>query len=55
MARNFRIAITKLWIFDFVGLFVCLDTGYKCISHFDNQKATFQGGVKCDKSAADRT
>ena len=23
------------------------------IGHFDNQKAAFQGGVKCGKSAAD--
>ena len=35
---------------------VCFLCGYWSqagISHFDDQKATFQGGVKCGKSAAD--
>ena len=43
------------WIFDFDGCFLYGYWSQVGISHFDDQKATFQGarGVKCGKSAED--
>ena len=43
------------WIFDFVRLLSCGYWSQVRISYFDDQKTAFQGGVKCEKSAADRS
>ena len=53
--KSFLRVLSLSWIFDFDGLFLYRYWSQAGISHFDDQKATFQGarGVKCGKSTAD--